>query len=724
MMAYQQLIRGAPIAPLPLMGAGAILALLMTLAALVFVERQPWLGVGVAYDTEAGFPVIDEVYHHQFSSVELSPGDRVTALISEQAGRFSLRGFDPGLEPSGFSRFVDQAKYFEHSARVAKLLSSGAKLEINGQRRVSVSLIDERALKSFPADFWLLNFFGMVVWIVGLSVFAARPREPAARMLCLSSGGFIVSCIFNSIYVCRELGIYGDVLALLSRGNRIGLLVMLFAILALMARFPNKITRNPPELYASAAFILTLSNEWYQMFDLPLHSFFLPIYAMYAIGVAIAFCQWRVSRGRPVDRAALKWMLLAVFIIMGAGLTIYYIPLTLRAAPIVPEWMLVAVASLLYVGFALGIIRYRLFQVDRWWLRIWSWFLGGLSIVLVDLALITYLQVQPPVALMVAVVIVGWLYFPLRQWAWASLVVGASGSQQDPVQMVEEIAGVVPSGEVNEKWESILSRSFRPAAIESSATRLTNVCLADNGTHMDVPLFGDCGRLRLLYANNGKRLFSPDDQVFVESLFGVMLRILKVHRQEMEAVQQERQRIVRDLHDDVGGQLLSLLHQSPNDHYASLARNALRSLRESMKAIDSDALQEAPGCMGDWRAEVEERLCSTRVELDWSQNLEAGPRKFSVRQGINLRRILLEAITNALQHARPTIIRVAMISDGQNLEITVWNDGVVQREESNCVTRGRGLNNMQTRAAELGGLAEFWVDGDHACVRAVIPLVL
>ncbi len=722
-MAYQSVFNGTRIAPLPLMGAGAALALLLILSALVFIERQPWLGLGVDYDNESGFPIVSVVYEPQHAAGSVRQDSRLTAIISDRGDRISLEGFDPTLEPSGFAHFDVQKHYFERSTEITEVLAEGASLEVDGEHRVPVSLAKGRGLDSLPADFWLLNLFGLLVWAIGLSVFAARPGERAARMLCLSSAGFYVSCLFNSIYVCRELAMSGETLASLSAGNRTALLVMLFAILALMARFPGRITRRPPELYLTVAFCLVLVNEWQQLVDLPVHSFFLPVYIMYAAGIAIAFVQWRKTRNYPVDRAALKWMLLAVFIIMGTGLVIYYIPITVRGSPLLPEWGLVAVASLLYVGFALGIIRYRLFQVDRWWLTIWIWFLGGLSIVLVDMALIAYLKVQPPVALMGAVIFVGWLYFPVRQWAWEGLTGGKGRRQHQLVRMVEEIAGAVPSGEVNDTWQSVLTRSFDPASIQPIENRVSEVRLGENGTRMDVPLLEHNGALRLFYAHGGKRLFSTDDREYAENLFQVSRRILRVHQAEMEAVQQERQRIVRDLHDDVGGQLLSLLRQAPDDYYGSLARNALQSLRESMKAIDNDAIQDASGCIDDWQAEAEERPFPLGVNLDWSKQLNTAPLQFSVRQAINLRRILFEAISNALQHASPRRISVYLKSDDNYLELTLVNDGVDQSTRHKGLLRGRGLNNMQTRASELGGMSEFSIDGEVANVRTVIPII-
>ena len=66
------------------------------------------------------------------------------------------------------------------------------------------------------------------------------------------------------------------------------------------------------------------------------------------------------------------------------------------------------------------------------------------------------------------------------------------------------------------------------------------------------------------------------------------------------AVTEERERIYRDLHDDVGAKLLSLVYRAQRPEDADLARSALRDLREVVSCTGADrfSLEEAAAMAG------------------------------------------------------------------------------------------------------------------------------
>jgi signal transduction histidine kinase len=65
-------------------------------------------------------------------------------------------------------------------------------------------------------------------------------------------------------------------------------------------------------------------------------------------------------------------------------------------------------------------------------------------------------------------------------------------------------------------------------------------------------------------------------------------------------------------------------------------------------------------------------------------------------------RIIQEALNNSLKHARAKVIRIDAIwlDSDQNLFIVIADDGLGLADPPR---RGRGLNNMQRRAREVGG---------------------
>lgn len=719
--------RGRRVAPLPTMLVGAVLALLLMLLALFAVLGQPWMGVTLAAG-ENGYPVVQRVHPLSKAPPTLRPGQTIVAMIHPVTGdEISLYGFVPLQEPPGFPTFAEHNAYLEREGRVAEALQGEAATFMDDEgRKMRVPLQEDRPLRSVPLDFWLFNLFGMIAWTISLAVWVARPRQLPARLLCLSGAGFFIATLFNSVYLGRELALPESSFLFLSRLNNIGLALMLVSLLLLLVYYPRRLTRWPASLVLVGLLLVYQLNEIFQGFEFPLHTYYVPIMLLYLAGTVAAVRQWRLSREQPLDRAALKWLFLSIFIAMGLGLAIYFVPIALTGHTIFPQAAMVGVACTLYIGFAFGVTRYRLFDLERWWFRVWAWFLGGLAVVVFDLFLMAILGMQPVVALGIAVVAAGWLYFPLRQWAWQAMAGKASASPENSlVEMVETISSGVAAGTADRQWRRLLQRLYEPAGITLVDEYLTGPAIRENGAAMDVPLLTGRGVLRMNFADRGRRLYGPGDVEHASGLLMVSRRVMRVRLAEIEAARAERDRIMRDLHDDVGGRILTLLRNAPDEHFENLARNALQSLRETMHALDDAAICRLDDSLDDWRTECHSRCQDMGIPLQWRQAVPAGDSTLSIRHHINIRRILSEALTNAFRHATPEMVSVEITGDGEQLGIEVINNGVVtQREQGGeaDVLAGRGLNHMRTRAEELGGMFSFQLFDDVARLRANVPL--
>ncbi|MEW6676683.1 MAG: ATP-binding protein [Pseudomonadota bacterium] len=190
----------------------------------------------------------------------------------------------------------------------------------------------------------------------------------------------------------------------------------------------------------------------------------------------------------------------------------------------------------------------------------------------------------------------------------------------------------------------------------------------------------------------------------------------RMHALETErAIGEERERIYRDLHDDVGAKLLSLVYRAGSPENASLARSALQDLRDVVSIIQPENLTlEALGA--DWRAECERRLGDAGIVLDWEMTGEEGKAEeadapsipgeletlvLSQPQALNLSRILREAVSNLIKHAQSprAEIRVGLKPEGLELSIRDFGVGCPQAAGRG---NGRGLGNMAMRAERIG----------------------
>jgi signal transduction histidine kinase len=193
----------------------------------------------------------------------------------------------------------------------------------------------------------------------------------------------------------------------------------------------------------------------------------------------------------------------------------------------------------------------------------------------------------------------------------------------------------------------------------------------------------------------------------------------------------ERTRLMRDLHDGLGGQLVSIVALSERGQGAGgvgeAARAALKDLRlviDSMDDIGGDLML----ALGSWRDRLTAQLRPHGLALDWKITPPGLPVHPELRPShvIQILRLLDEAVTNAVKHARATTISVSIATltdlSGAYGCITVEDDGQGFAPASGTSrSAGRGLRNMQSRAARCGATCEVVSNSTGTRVRLILP---
>lgn len=182
---------------------------------------------------------------------------------------------------------------------------------------------------------------------------------------------------------------------------------------------------------------------------------------------------------------------------------------------------------------------------------------------------------------------------------------------------------------------------------------------------------------------------------------------------------EERERIYRDLHDDLGSQLLQMIYTAPSPEYADCARAVLQNLRDVVSRSRGE-----PGRLSDVLAEIEaearQRLWAVEAELVWEQTGELPDPSLDSGQALHLHRIVREGISNAIRHAHVRSLRVRVRPDGAQLLLDITDDGFGTPES---VREGRGMDSMRTRAAELKGRID-WTPGTLGGTKIVLRFPL
>ncbi|MBI3194232.1 MAG: hypothetical protein HYZ34_07190, partial [Ignavibacteriae bacterium] len=228
--------------------------------------------------------------------------------------------------------------------------------------------------------------------------------------------------------------------------------------------------------------------------------------------------------------------------------------------------------------------------------------------------------------------------------------------------------------------------------------------------------------------------------LLIGTIIYVSQRNLKRKLQDMErqqALQNERERISRDLHDNVGAQLVNIISglelvgrfseskqtemRSVLDSLQGDARATMSLLRETIWALQSSSMTT-----DKFGKELE---LYVRKQLRYHPNivlkfLVDGTTRATLRpvEAINLMRIVQEALSNSLKHASPTLIEIHLHADDFGVfQLHLSNDGCL-KECDEELSGGKGIPNMERRAREIGGMFQFAHEDQTASVSVSIPI--
>lgn len=188
--------------------------------------------------------------------------------------------------------------------------------------------------------------------------------------------------------------------------------------------------------------------------------------------------------------------------------------------------------------------------------------------------------------------------------------------------------------------------------------------------------------------------------------------------QVIDAQEAERARVSRDLHDDIGQALTSVLlglrlvDANLHDDHSGVDQTAPRLA--DLRSVVSDALQRTRQLATDLRptvlddiglAPAIERLTSdlgerTGLNIEFANHLPTGDRLAPDIETVAYR-VTQEALTNVARHAAGTTALVAMTIDGRTLRVEVTDDGCGFDTETQI--QHLGLAGMAERAALAGG---------------------
>ncbi|MBL9140199.1 MAG: FG-GAP repeat protein [Verrucomicrobiales bacterium] len=206
-------------------------------------------------------------------------------------------------------------------------------------------------------------------------------------------------------------------------------------------------------------------------------------------------------------------------------------------------------------------------------------------------------------------------------------------------------------------------------------------------------------------------------------------------RRRIEALQFERSRIARDLHDDMGSRIarLSRISQrrkvsievgeadAADDVVGDIARELALSLEQNIWALepDRDSVEDLVVFLGRYTNHF---LADTGIAYRCKLAPEFSDAVLDGNRRKDIFLIVKEALNNAVRHSRATEIRFTASYASGRLCLEIADNGV-GIPKVNLGRGGHGLDNMKARATSVGAILEIEnLTGGGSVVRLVVPI--
>ncbi len=450
----------------------------------------------------------------------------------------------------------------------------------------------------------------------------------------------------------------------------------------------------------------------------------------YLIGLAlIAGCWWRLEVGSPRERGVLLWLVAAVVPMAAIAGIIVFVDVD-RARGVHPA-VLGLLALPLLAALLIGLTRPELVDVR-------AVLVGSVVTVVVATAYIAAFvgswallellgagDLTPATFALIGIVCAAGVH-PFRVLLRGIVDQLLFGDRPDPLLAATRVAD-----SVRDDPRLALDAVREALVLPYAALRFADETFASTGTPVththSIPLrlgADGVGELVVGLRAGDLRLTATDEQVLrvVAPLLAQTVRLRTSREVSIAAIEEERRRLRRDLHDGLGPTLAgvayaadaarNLLASDPTaaDHQLASVRastaNAIAEIRRLVDGLRPPALDEL-GLLAALRQHASSLPLPVIVSAGELPSLRAAVEVAAYR-------ICVEAMTNVVRHARATRAELTLTASPDSLAIEVVDDGMT----TGPWQAGTGITSMRERAALVGGTLTA---GDGK-VHAYLPL--
>ncbi|GAA4236342.1 hypothetical protein GCM10022291_20460 [Postechiella marina] len=192
--------------------------------------------------------------------------------------------------------------------------------------------------------------------------------------------------------------------------------------------------------------------------------------------------------------------------------------------------------------------------------------------------------------------------------------------------------------------------------------------------------------------------------------------LIQENRVYERKIYEQRLKISRDLHDNIGAQLTFIISSIDNLQYgfnikndkltgklnsiSAFTKDTIYELRDTIWAMNKDgiSLEDLQVRISNFidKAHLASRSTQFSFNID---KLLASSLEFTSVQGMNMYRIIQEAVNNAIKYAGATHVNVDIKKENNSILFSIIDNG--KGFNAQTIIRGNGLNNIKKRASDI-----------------------
>ncbi|RYD41136.1 MAG: histidine kinase, partial [Verrucomicrobiaceae bacterium] len=528
-----------------------------------------------------------------------------------------LEPFDLTIEPDGsMGDYPAYERFLARQSRLARIQNSPRLTLTSSDDREFTIIPDKlgRPFRTFPPDFWVQLAVGLTAWLVSAAVHAFRPQDAAARYLLLSGAATLLFSPAAAVYTTRELSVDGTLFRWASDSNFFGGSLFAASFVALLLHYPRRLAPAWVGLSVTGIYVVWFLLQQFGAFESM--TFARRFLVMVGVGLTfiLAGIHWIKTGKDPVARAALQWFLLSWMLGTSLFASFILLPQLFGLDTSALQGYSFLLFLLVYGGLAFGILRYRLFELGDWWRRIAGWTLAVIILVALDMLFLFGVGLSSTTSLTISLAVCGLVWLPFRAWIWGRLFKKQNRHHGELFWRAMDVALAPKRDEQTARWKGLLASVFDPLEMTTESGSSASVAIRNSGLSMTIPPVGRIPAMSLKFAKGGASLFSPHDAALAGEMIQMLTHTMESRSAYENGVNEERSRIARDIHDNIGAQLLAALHSDNPESKDSRIRETLSDLRDvinNIAACDPDI----DGILADLRMETSERLAEVGISL-------------------------------------------------------------------------------------------------------------